>query len=39
LSCLLVSWGYLRPLDRSDLPAGIHLLQPADLAAPLAEWP
>ena len=39
LSCLLVSWGYLRPMDRSDLGKGIHLLQPADLAAPLAEWP
>ena len=39
LPCLLVSWGYLRPMDRRDLPKGIHLLQPIDLAAPLADWP
>ena len=39
LSCLLVSWGYLRPMDRCELPEGIHVLQPDDLAAPLAEWP
>ena len=39
LSCLLVSWGYLRPLDQRDLPAGIQLLRPADLATPLAQWP
>ena len=39
LPCLLVSWGYLRPMDRRDLPKGMHLLQPIDLAAPLADWP
>ena len=39
LSCFLVSWGYLRPSDQRDLPDGIQLLRPADLATPLAQWP
>ena len=39
LPCWLVSWGYLRPSDRLDLPAGIRLLEPDGLAAPLAQWP
>ena len=39
LSCWLVSWGYLRPSDRLDLPVGIRLLEPDGLAAPLARWP
>ena len=39
LVCLLVSWGYLRPSDSAGLPNGIQLLQPEDLAAPLAHWP
>ena len=37
--CFLVSWGYLAPGDRDQLPAGIHLLEPERFAAPLAEWP
>jgi phosphoglycolate phosphatase-like HAD superfamily hydrolase len=36
--CFLVSWGYLRPEDRSDLPAGITLLEPSRFAEPLAGW-
>tara|TARA_B100002051_G_scaffold271518_1_gene306407 strand:- start:665 stop:1414 length:750 start_codon:yes stop_codon:yes gene_type:complete len=39
LSCLLVSWGYLKPSDRCDLPEGIHLMDPAKMATPLAQWP
>ncbi len=37
--CFLVSWGYLGPGDRDDLPAGIQLLEPRQFAAPLAQWP
>jgi hypothetical protein len=37
--CFLVSWGYLGPGDRQDLPEGIALLEPERLAAPLAAWP
>ena len=37
--CFLVSWGYLAPNDGRDLPAGIHWLDPAHFAAPLALWP
>ena len=37
--CLLVSWGYLRPGDDRDLPAGIKLLEPEILSSPLAQWP
>ena len=37
--CLLVRWGYLRPGDDRDLPAGIQLLEPAMLEQPLAHWP
>jgi phosphoglycolate phosphatase-like HAD superfamily hydrolase len=39
LPCFLVSWGYLRPMDRQDLPKGLRLLDPALLASPLAQWP
>ena len=39
LSCLLVSWGYLRPDDRHHLPQGIQLIDPVVLASPLAQWP
>lgn len=39
LSCLLVSWGYLRPKDRENLPPGLQLMDPALLASPLAQWP
>lgn len=37
--CFLVSWGYLGPGDRDQLPSGIALLEPERLAAPLAGWP
>ena len=37
--CFLVSWGYLGPQDRQDLPPGIALLEPDRFAAPLASWP
>ncbi len=37
--CFLVSWGYLGPGDRQDLPEGIALLEPERLATPLAAWP
>jgi phosphoglycolate phosphatase-like HAD superfamily hydrolase len=37
--CFLVSWGYLGPQDRQDLPPGIVLLEPDRFAAPLASWP
>jgi len=37
--CFLVSWGYLGPGDRDDLPAGINLLEPDRFRLPLAEWP
>ena len=37
--CLLVTWGYLRPGDERDLPAGIQLLEPERLDQPLAQWP
>lgn len=39
LSCLLVSWGYLRPEDHENLPPGLQLMDPALLASPLAQWP
>ena len=39
LPCLLVNWGYLKPADRLELPEGLHLMEPADLSRPLAEWP
>ena len=37
--CFLVSWGYLGPGDREDLPDGVALLEPQAFAAPLAQWP
>ena len=37
--CFLVSWGYLGPGDRDQLPPGIALLEPQVFAAPLAQWP
>ena len=37
--CFLVSWGYLGPDDRDQLPEGIALLEPQAFAAPLAQWP
>lgn len=37
--CFLVSWGYLAPADRHDLPARIHWLEPEVFEAPLAQWP
>ena len=37
--CFLVSWGYLGPGDRDQLPQGIALLEPQTFAAPLAQWP
>ncbi len=39
LPCYLASWGYLKPQDKQNLPIGIHILEPEDLAAPLARWP
>ena len=39
LPCWLVSWGYLRPTDVTDLSGGIRLLRPEQFAAPLADWP
>jgi hypothetical protein len=37
--CFLVSWGYLGPHDREQLPEGIQLLEPQRFAGPLASWP
>ena len=38
--CFLASWGYLAPGDGQGLAeAGIHWLEPATFAAPLADWP
>ena len=37
--CFLVSWGYLGPGDREQLPDGITLLEPERFAEPLARWP
>jgi phosphoglycolate phosphatase-like HAD superfamily hydrolase len=37
--CFLVSWGYLAPADRQNLPAGIALLSSEAFAGPLADWP
>jgi phosphoglycolate phosphatase-like HAD superfamily hydrolase len=37
--CFLVSWGYLAPADRQNLPAGIALLSSEAFAGPLANWP
>lgn len=37
--CFLVSWGYLGPGDRDDLPSGIQLLKPEQFEQPLAGWP
>ena len=37
--CFLVSWGYLGPGDRDQLPDGIALLEPERFAEPLARWP
>jgi phosphoglycolate phosphatase-like HAD superfamily hydrolase len=37
--CFLVSWGYLGPGDREQLPTGISLLEPERFAEPLARWP
>ena len=39
LPCWLVSWGYLRPSDVTDLSGAIRLLRPEQFAAPLADWP
>ncbi len=39
LPCWLASWGYLKPSDREGLPPGIQLIDPDQLAAPLAHWP
>jgi phosphoglycolate phosphatase-like HAD superfamily hydrolase len=37
--CYLATWGYLRPGDREDPPAGIRLLGHDRFLAPLAGWP
>ena len=37
--CFLVSWGYLGPGDRDNLPEGISLLEPSTFAGPLQHWP
>ena len=37
--CFLVSWGYLGPQDRQELPNGIQLLEPTQFQQPLADWP
>lgn len=37
--CFLVSWGYLAPGDRRDLPAAILWLEPERFQQPLAQWP
>ena len=37
--CFLVSWGYLGPGDRDNLPEGISLLEPGTFARPLQTWP
>ncbi len=39
LPCFLVSWGYLRPRDKVNLPRGIELIDPDRFSAPLAQWP
>lgn len=37
--CYLATWGYLRPADHEDPPAGIRLLGRDRFLAPLAGWP
>ncbi len=39
LSCLLVSWGYLLPNDKENLPKRIALLNRETLGLPLDDWP
>ena len=34
-----VYYGYMRPMDVTDLSSGIRLLRPEQFAAPLADWP
>ena len=38
IPCYLASWGYLKPLDKENLPKGIFLLSPEIMSAPLASW-
>ena len=39
LKCYLASWGYLKPIDKENLPQGLYLLDPEILSTPLASWP
>ena len=38
IPCYLASWGYLKSEDKDNLPSGIYLLKPEELASPLASW-
>ena len=38
IPCFLASWGYLKPKDLTNLPLGIHLLDPTTLKKPLERW-
>ena len=38
LPCFLVDWGYLKPADRTALPAGVRLIDLEQLSQPLAQW-
>ncbi len=38
IPCYLASWGYLKPQDKNNLPAGIKLLNSDTLREPISEW-
>ena len=38
IPCYLASWGYLKPQDRNNLPAGIKLLNSDTLREPISKW-
>ena len=38
IPCYLASWGYLKPQDRNNLPAGIKVLNLDTLREPISEW-
>ena len=38
IPCYLASWGYLKPQDKNNLPAGIKLLNSDTLRKPIFNW-
>ena len=38
IPCYLASWGYLKPQDRNNIPAGIKVLNLDTLREPISEW-